>query len=48
MLRKFLGRNQHLKSYKDYVKPNLQYVVLANASTDKKKLQKLKLRPNNF
>ena len=48
MLRKFLGKNQLLKAYKDYAKPNLQYVVLANASTDKNKLQKLKLRSNNF
>ena len=37
MLRNFLGKNQLLKAYKDYVKHNLQYVVLANASTDKNK-----------
>ena len=38
-LRKFLGKDQLLKAYNAYVKPILQYKVLAYASTDKTKLE---------
>ena len=38
-LRKILGKDQLLKAYNAYVKPILQYRVLAYASTDKTKFE---------
>ena len=43
-LRNVLGEDQLLKSYNAYVKPILQYGVLAYASTDKTKLEIIELK----
>ena len=43
-LRKVLGKDQLLKAYNAYVKPILQYGVLAYASTDKTKLETIELK----
>ena len=43
-LRKVLGKDQLLKAYNAYVKPFLQYGVLAYASTDKMKLETIELK----
>ena len=42
-LRKVLGKDQLLKAYNAYVKPILQYGVLAYASTDQTKLETIEL-----
>ena len=43
-LRKVLDKDQLLKAYNAYVKPLLQYGVLAYASTDKTKLETIELK----
>ena len=43
-MRKVLGKDQLLKAYNAYVKPILQYRVLAYASTDKTKLETIEFK----
>ena len=43
-LRKIFGKDQLLKAYNAYVKPSVQYGVLAYASTDKTKLKLIELK----
>ena len=43
-LRKVLEKDQLLKAYNAYVKPILQYRVLAHASTDKTKVETIDLK----
>ena len=47
-LRKVLGKDHLLKAYNSYVKPIVQYGVLAYASTDQTKLETIELKIKRF